>query len=300
MPEPRDQPVLSIIIPMYNARATIERTVRSLAAIRASGPGAVELIVVNDGSRDDSPAMARALLPTLAAIRGRVVDQPNLGSAAARNAGLRLARGEWVYLLDADDELLIDPLPLIREHRGASSIAWTRRLVKFGKACGRVRPPRLTPRNRLDVLTAGSPLIPSTILIRREAIDRLFDTAFLSGEDWYFWLTNPRLFDRAVTRPQIVGVAIHAHGGNKSGNYPRRGRYRQLIAERTLEELGPGLSRRQANNLRLQRRIGILQHSKQWAWRDLFRVPCSPALWFKLLVYGALRGDIGRIDFYGR
>jgi glycosyltransferase involved in cell wall biosynthesis len=84
----------SIVVPAYNAAGTIGECV---AALRAqSFPAAeFELIVVDDGSSDATPEIARA--------RGaRVVQQRNAGAGAARNAGWRAATGKWVAFTDAD------------------------------------------------------------------------------------------------------------------------------------------------------------------------------------------------------
>lgn len=94
------RPLVSIIIPCYNAAAWLTATLES--ALAQTHPH-TEIIVVDDGSRDGSLVLARTFEP-----RGvRVVAQTNAGASAARNHGLRLARGEFIQFLDADD--LISP-----------------------------------------------------------------------------------------------------------------------------------------------------------------------------------------------
>ena len=88
----------SIIIPCYNAGAWLGETLDS--ALAQTWPDK-EIIVVNDGSTDASLKLARSFES-----RGvRVLDQPNQGASAARNHGLRVARGELIQFLDADDLL---------------------------------------------------------------------------------------------------------------------------------------------------------------------------------------------------
>lgn len=94
---------VSIIIPCYNAARWLRQSVRS--ALEQTWPDK-EVIIINDGSTDDSLALARSLASTTV----RVLDQPNAGAAAARNAGLRLATGRYIQFLDADDLLAPDKI----------------------------------------------------------------------------------------------------------------------------------------------------------------------------------------------
>jgi glycosyltransferase involved in cell wall biosynthesis len=94
-------PLVSIVIPAYNAEPYVAETLRS--ALAQTWPR-TEVVVVNDGSRDGTPAATRAF----AGPRVKVIDQENRGAAAARNRGLREAQGEFVQFLDADDLLAPD------------------------------------------------------------------------------------------------------------------------------------------------------------------------------------------------
>jgi len=95
--------LVSIIIPCHNAAAWLAATLES--AVRQTWADK-EIILVDDGSTDASPAVARSF-----ASRGvRILTQPNRGAAAARNSGLRAARGDFVQFLDADDLLAPDKI----------------------------------------------------------------------------------------------------------------------------------------------------------------------------------------------
>ena len=93
---------VSIIIPCFNAAATIGEAIASALAQR--GPGS-EILVVDDGSTDGSLAVARGFGTSV-----RVVTGPNRGVSAARNRGIAETAGEWLVFLDADDLLLPDTL----------------------------------------------------------------------------------------------------------------------------------------------------------------------------------------------
>jgi len=91
-------PSISVVIPAYNAATTLAQT---LACVRAQTFTDFEVIVVDDGSADATCQIARDFAHKDA--RFRLVCQANAGVAAARNAGLALARGEFIAPLDADD-----------------------------------------------------------------------------------------------------------------------------------------------------------------------------------------------------
>jgi glycosyltransferase involved in cell wall biosynthesis len=93
---------ISVIIPCFNAQATIGETIASV--LKQSERGS-EILVVDDGSSDNSLAIARGFGPGV-----RVVTGPNRGVSAARNRGIAETGGEWIIFLDADDVLLPETL----------------------------------------------------------------------------------------------------------------------------------------------------------------------------------------------
>lgn len=88
----------SVVIPVYNAEKTVRRCVDSLLG---QNPEGVELILVNDGSKDGSLELCRDYEHRFACVR--VVDKPNGGVSSARNAGLDVARGDRILFVDSDD-----------------------------------------------------------------------------------------------------------------------------------------------------------------------------------------------------
>ncbi len=101
-PPEQATPVVSVVIPLYNKQRTIAR---SIASLRAQSMQTFEVIIVDDGSSDGSWAQLEQCGAT-ADPRFRCVRQANAGPGAARNAGSRLARGQYLAFLDADDEWL--------------------------------------------------------------------------------------------------------------------------------------------------------------------------------------------------
>jgi len=91
-------PLVSVVIPCYNAAKFIRRTI---ASVLRNPYRPIEIIVVDDGSKDDSLAVAQTLAERFAEVR--VLHKENGGVSSARNHGIREAKGEYIALLDADD-----------------------------------------------------------------------------------------------------------------------------------------------------------------------------------------------------
>ena len=95
--------LISIIIPVYNAEKYINRCIKSIVN---QSYQELEIIVVNDGSTDNSLSICETLATQDNRIK--VISQDNGGVSKARNTGLRLAKGEYVMFLDSDDYMLPD------------------------------------------------------------------------------------------------------------------------------------------------------------------------------------------------
>lgn len=127
------QPLVSILIPAYNCAAWLADTVQS--AVAQTWPRK-EIIIVDDGSKDDTLAVARRF----ASATVQVVTQPNQGAAAARNHALKLAQGDYLQWLDADD--LLSPDKVALQMQAVVNGASPRVLLSSGWAWFRFRPER--------------------------------------------------------------------------------------------------------------------------------------------------------------
>jgi glycosyltransferase involved in cell wall biosynthesis len=93
--------MVSVIIPIFNSEMTIIETLRSVFRQTYAD---WEIIIVNDGSTDNSMAVVRNFMKTHSEGKGiKIIDQGNKGVASARNAGMRAAKGEYIAFLDSDD-----------------------------------------------------------------------------------------------------------------------------------------------------------------------------------------------------
>ncbi|MGG7508906.1 glycosyltransferase family 2 protein [Plantibacter sp. YIM 135249] len=156
-------PLLSVVIPSYNAASTIDAAIAS-AAIN----DATEIIVVDDGSTDDSAERA-------ASAGASVIRQANSGASAARTNGLASARGQFVVFLDSDDEVIGDGIRRSLDVlRADPTLA-----VSAGRVIGLMPDgsERLLPTSYKEVstealLTQGfGPWPPAAAVIRRSALD---------------------------------------------------------------------------------------------------------------------------------
>lgn len=120
---------LSVIIPAYNAK---EHIGRALASLLAQGCPELEIIVVDDGSRDGTGDIVREIMASEPEAKVVLHSQRNAGVSAARNVGVDKAKGAYILFLDADDsvstDLVANLLPLLRENR-ADVIHWPYDLV---------------------------------------------------------------------------------------------------------------------------------------------------------------------------
>jgi len=141
--------MFTVVIPLYQKRGYIQRALDSVYAQSIERAAVPEIVVVNDGSRDGGDAVAKAQHDA----RVRVIDQPNRGVSAARNAGIAAAGQPFIALLDADDRwrpgFLARMRDLVAAHPGAALYGAGYATVRGGIVTGDhgVRP---------DELIAGS------------------------------------------------------------------------------------------------------------------------------------------------
>ena len=100
--------VVSIVVPAYNAELYLDACLRSIVSQSYRN---LQIIVVDDGSLDDTPEICDSWVNM--ASRIEVLHRPNKGQTAARNLGFSLAKGEWVWFVDADDLIRSDSVEIL-------------------------------------------------------------------------------------------------------------------------------------------------------------------------------------------
>lgn len=215
---------VSCVIPAYNAAAFIRR---ALESVLAQSCPVNEVIVVDDGSKDDTLAVLATFGPRI-----RVITQANAGAAAARNRGLAESTGAWVAFLDADDWWEPDRLRLGREllarHPG---LHWTagaywvlesggaRRLVPDARQSGRVLGDGEVVADFYEAAWQGVAFHTISYLIRRTLLVELggFRADLPTGEDLDLWW---RIADRSP-RVGFVRQPIATYDCSQPGSLTR-------------------------------------------------------------------------------
>lgn len=217
MPSPT---LVSVIIPAYNYACFLPEAVRSVLSQRA-GNVDVEVIVVDDGSTDDTQAVAASLGADIIYIR-----QENQGLAAARNTGLREARGDYVAFLDADDlfadDLLEGQLKVFADNPDLNMVICRCVEKQEEPTSGTLNMWPLV-NSHWDIHSCHTNLAPvHCYLTRMDLVRRVgfFDTMLKSCEDHDFWLRCHGLGARVGVNP-LNFVIYRKHGDNMTHNAKR-------------------------------------------------------------------------------
>jgi glycosyltransferase involved in cell wall biosynthesis len=292
MSEPR-RSIVSVVIPCFNQARFLAAAV---ASVRAQTHRDCECILVNDGSTDDTAAVAATLAV-------RTIDQPNRGVSEARNAGLAVAAGELVVFLDADDELLPDAI-----RRGTTVLASD---PDADAVVGRCQPidadggPRLAFHAPIDAarlydewLLRNFVWTPGAAMFRRRALDRIggFPSRLGPAADYAVYLrlareSRVRFVDEALVRyrqhdasmsrdPALMLRATLAVLRRERRDAPaaardriRRGRknWCEWYGEQIVDRLRADLHRRRFGRDQLRAALTLVRHSPGLALRHIAR-----------------------------
>ena len=200
---------ISVVIPSYNRLPTLIRAIESVIAQTSE---VNEIIVVDDGSTDNTAVEIPERYPQLKLLR-----QTNSGVSAARNQGIRQANGDWIALLDSDDSWLPNKIKSIHDayHQNPSislfhsDEIWIRNGV-------RVNAMNKHKKSGGWIFQQGLPLCvisPSAVVIRRRLFDvvGLFDESLPACEDYDLWL---RICHRFPVH-YIEHPLINKYGGHR-------------------------------------------------------------------------------------
>lgn len=179
------KPLVSVIVPLYNAAPYVTQTLES---IMASTYRPLEVVVVNDGSKDDSLQVAEAFAQAHPEVR--VFDQANAGVSAARNHAIREAKGTYILPVDADDRISPNYIALAVEAMRPDVRVVGCRAMFFGAKEGEWKLPPYS-----SELLARKNMIHVSSLFRKADWEQAggFCEQDIYREDWDFWLSMMEL-----------------------------------------------------------------------------------------------------------
>lgn len=316
-----ENPIVSVVIPAYNAESTLER---AMASVLSEVVIPLELIVVDDGSTDSTPQVIDAARDKDQRVRR--ITQVNGHVAAACNTGLHASRGKYIAFLEADDEWvpgkLRKQLELFNSHPeiGASFTNFynhdevtgtTETVSEQQKGVLKAMPRRrineyatIIDTDLRPFLIQSNFILRSSIMMPRELLLSLGgqDTTLRGDDDWDLWFR----MGGSVTFAFLEEPLAIRHKGPNSMSRPSPNWYTSIIRSRTKtfnwvcarEELG-----HMVKPLRLQigqmHRSLILTYVKRWEWWKAYKT------WITGLKYGfdmmsvvlLIAGILGPIPF---
>ncbi len=252
-----DMPTISVVIPTYNSRQYLAAALDSVLAQEYPAE-LIDIVVVDDGSRDDSASIAEAYAmrsPT----RIQVIRQANAGQSAARNAGIAATRGELVAFLDSDDSW--QPMKcmlqaaLYRAQPEVGLIHCASRFVdpKGHELADYVRKSNTAQGDVLLEFFCDFFLITSAVMVPRHCLDEIgvFDESLRIGEDYDLFLRLVARWPAGCVEEPLLNRTIRADSLSRE-DYDHDARMDLMILERFVDEHPEFASRhRAAINARL-------------------------------------------------
>jgi len=227
-----DSTLISVIIPTYQ-RA--DRLVRAVESVLGQSDASFELIVVDDGSTD---ATARRMEPYAARVGYH--RREHSGVSAARHAGVRLARGQWLAFLDSDDEWLSGKLSAQRQfHRDNPDLRVSQTGEIWIRNGVRVNPCKHHAKPRGDVFVASLNrclVSPSAVMLHRDIFDEVggFDEDLPVCEDYDLWLRLGSRVRFGLVEEALV-IKYGGHADQLSRQYWGMDRFRVTAIRKLLE-----------------------------------------------------------------
>ncbi|MDH5435788.1 MAG: glycosyltransferase [Gammaproteobacteria bacterium] len=226
-------PLISVIMPCYNSADTIASSIESVFSQTYSN---IELIVIDDGSTDDSIAILKSISQSDS--RLKIIQQNNKGAGPARNTGLSVAEGEYIAFLDSDDTWETGCLRKLHQGFIISPDAvlcycgWQNLGVSENQSQPFV-PPDYEVSNKLEILLEGCRWPIHAALTKKQVIQdaQCFDTTLTSCMDFDLWL-RISAFNKIVLVPEVLAYYHHHEGEQITKNKVRIARNHLKVQEK--------------------------------------------------------------------
>lgn len=184
-------PMVSIVLPCYNVENVVSAAITSVA--NSSIAPNCELIIVNDGSTDNTEEVIDAACKQIYNLRIHVIKTENQGVSRARNEAIDVAKGKYVAFLDADDCIspcMLENMVAFSEERGAD-FSYCELTSDLTQLCQKTTIPESVSKDKVfsTLLYRSNALRLTSVLYRREVIEKYvlrFDESLRYGEDFVF------------------------------------------------------------------------------------------------------------------
>jgi len=225
--------VVSVITPSFDSARFLGQTIES---VQAQTFAKWEMIIVDDGSSDDSVDVAKRYAAADARIRPVALGR-NVGAAVARNTAIEMARGRYIAFLDSDDlwkpDKLEKQIAFMRKHDCALSYGYYEKIDEAGVATGKVMraPDRVTYRDMLAKCHIGC----LTAVYDRGRLGRVTMPLIRKRQDWALWLKILKDAPYALGMREVLG-AHRVRKGSISSNKIEMVKYHWMVF-REIEKL---------------------------------------------------------------
>jgi glycosyltransferase involved in cell wall biosynthesis len=215
------EPLISVILPVYNCPQHIQEAVESVFSQTYDN---FELILIDDGSTDDTPLILRQFTDQ----RVQLITQQNQGLAAALNQGIRLSHGRYIARQDADDialpERFSKQVAFMESHPNCALVGTWAEIWE-----GNVRTTRMHrhPADNTALhfeLILNNPFVHSSVMVRKSALERVgvysTDTARQPPEDYELWSRIAREYEVANIPEMLQIYREVANSLSRKGTTP--------------------------------------------------------------------------------
>ncbi len=234
-PTVEQHPFVSAIIPVYNARHTLGGAVASLLRQTYAN---IEVIVIDDGSTDESASVAEKV----GDLRVRVIRRPHEGVVATRNAGCRLAQGKYIACLDADDlahkQRIEKQVHYLEEHSRVGLLGTWATIEEEREPIWTFRPPVDDSQLRRYLLW-DNPFIQSSVMLPRSAF--LAAGGYQEGpiEDYRLWVRIAQRWNIAILPEPLVTYRVRPETLSHRGTRTTHLWQRLAVQWEAAQSLGP-------------------------------------------------------------
>ncbi|MEY8481221.1 glycosyltransferase family A protein [Lachnospiraceae bacterium 48-21] len=216
---------VSVIIPVYNVEKYIESVLRSIVN---QTYGNIEIIVVNDGSTDDSETVARKILEK-SGKEFKIITKDNGGVSSARNQGIKLAAGDWVIAVDGDDCLDFNAIENMVRAGMISDVVFTNYRIVTGfeeqiiekfsvKSYTGEEAARKFYERKIKLFSPGCFVRKSFL---EDNLIEYDEDCYFAEDDLFVWKVLSKMDKMVLLQEPVYQYVFHSNSSMTSGNWKR-------------------------------------------------------------------------------